>query len=222
MSRPTLEICVDTWEGAWAAAENGADRIELCAALSEGGLTPSRGFMVRAATLPIPVYAMIRPRGGNFDYSRVEEQIMIDDIAQARATGLAGVVIGAGTADGLDTAMLARLSAAAGPMGRTLHRVFDMVTSRDIALDAAARLGFQRILTSGGAATAPDGAAEIARLTARAQGRLSIMPAAGVTANNAPALRAATGAKELHASARDPATGATDPERIRALRAALS
>lgn len=222
MPRPTLEICVDTWAGALAAAENGADRIELCAALSEGGLTPSQGFIARAATLPVPVYAMIRPRGGDFAFSPEDEAIMAADIAVARAAGLAGVVLGAGTSEGLDTSMLARLSAAAEGMGRTLHRVFDTVSNREAALDAAVGLGFERILTSGGAPNAPAGAAEIARLAARTNGRLSLMPGAGVTAENAGALLAATGATELHASARDPATGLTDPARIRRLRAALS
>lgn len=232
-----LEVCVDSVAGLDAAVAGGADRIELCAALSEGGLTPSAGLMHAAAKAPVPVYAMIRPRGGHFCFSAAEAQVMLHDIAAARAAGLAGVVLGAATPAGaLDTALLAQLTAAAGGLGTTLHRVIDTVRDPAQALDQAMALGFERVLTSGGARTAPDGTAQIAQLVAQARGRISIMPGAGVTADTVAELVATTGVQEVHASCRsapsvdarsgllpgDTAGPVTDPGRIGALRRALA
>lgn len=203
-----LEVCVDTIEGAEAAVRGGAGRIELCAALSEGGLTPSAGLMRRAAALPVSVYAMIRPRGGDFRFSPADEAVMAADIEAARAAGLAGVVLGAQGADGgLDAAMLARLSDAAGPLGRTLHRVIDVVPDPIAALDRAVGLGFERVLTSGGAATAAGGAERIARMVRHGGGRIVVMPGAGLTPGNVTQVLDATGANEVHASCSHPLPG---------------
>ncbi len=232
MSRITLEICVDTLEGAEAAVAGGADRIELCAALSEGGLTPSAGLMAAAARLPVPVVAMIRPRGGDFVFSHDEIRIMEADIATARAAGLAGVVLGAATQAGtLDLGLLARLSHAAGPLERTLHRVTDLLPDPLAAVDPAAALGFARILTSGGAATARDGTAKIAEIVRHARGRVSILPGGGISAATLGDLVARTGVTEIHSSCStraepgpfDPPGGLrrTSREAVRALRAAL-
>ena len=163
MERIGLEICVDTLEGARAAEAGGADRVELCAALSEGGLTPSAGLMRAAAGLGIPAVAMIRPRSGLFHFSEDEIGIMLADVECARTTGLAGVVLGVQGADGaLDAAALARLCEAAAGMETSLHRVIDVVPDIFEALEQAIALGFARVLTSGGAAEAPEGEAVIA------------------------------------------------------------
>ncbi|MCT8162021.1 copper homeostasis protein CutC [Pseudoruegeria sp. SHC-113] len=212
-----LEICVDTLAGAYAAFKGGAGRIELCSALSEGGLTPSAGLMQAAAALPVPVYAMIRPRAGLFLFSEAETEIMLADIAAARAAGLAGVVLGVQQADGaLDAARLATLKAAAGDLGTTLHRVIDVVPDPLAALDQAIELGFSRVLTSGAEPLAPDGVGLIAKMVHRAAGRISVMPGCGLTADNIASVLRATGATEAHAAcsgkvAGDPAFSDFDP-----------
>jgi copper homeostasis protein len=146
-----LEICVADAASLEAAIEGGADRIELCSALELGGLTPSPGLMRLAAQAPIPVYAMIRPRAGDFVFSAREGEIMLADIEAVGGAGLAGVVLGASLPDGrLDEALLSRLHGHARGLGTTLHRAFDLVPDRPAALEAAIALGFERILTSGG------------------------------------------------------------------------
>ena len=205
MPRIRLEVCVDTPDNLLLAASGGADRIELCAALNTGGLTPSAGFMRLAATLPMPVHALIRPRGGGFVFSEPELALMEADIAAARAAGLAGVVIGATHTDGtLHTTALRRLLAAAGPLSTTLHRAFDLAPDQQAALETAIDLGFARVLTSGAAPSAPGGAPVLAALIRQAGSRIVILPGGGITPANAPALLAATGATELHASCRSP------------------
>ena len=222
-----LEVCVDTSAGLAAAVEGGADRVELCSALALGGLTPSAGFMAEAAACGVPVLAMIRPRAGDFVWSEAEIVAMEHDIAAARAAGLAGVVLGASLPDGrLDVAVLRRLLHAAtkegdrflrrnrtgavegsgaeflatpGSLDLTLHRCFDLVPDLGNALEEAVALGFRRILTSGGAVTAPAGAARIGALVVLAAGRIGVMAGAGVTAATAPALMA-LGVREFHGS----------------------
>ncbi|WP_428646629.1 copper homeostasis protein CutC [Roseibium sp.] len=200
MSRLPLEVCVDTIEGAFTAAANGADRIELCAALSEGGLTPSAGFMTACAEVPVPVYAMIRPRGGDFCYSEDEKSLMVRDIEAAEKAGLAGVVIGAVTADyELDATFLS--SAIAGTsLPATLHRAFDTLTDLERGVNDAIDLGFERILTSGRATRAELGLTDLAAAVRQSAGRISIMAGSGVTAQNAARILRGTGADELHAS----------------------
>ena len=196
----TLEVCVDSAEGLAAAVEGGADRVELCSALALGGLTPSVGFMGQAASCGVPVMAMIRPRVGDFNWSEAELRAMETDIAAARTSGLAGVVLGASLPDGrLDVGALARLVSVARGLDLTLHRCFDLVPDMDRAVDAAVALGFRRILTSGGEATALAGANRIAALVARAAGRIAIMAGSGVTAANAPGILAAE-VREVHGS----------------------
>lgn len=212
-----LEVCVDTLDGVIAAMNGGAGRVELCSSLSEGGLTPSAGLMQAASALPIPCYAMIRPRCGLFHFSPDEVEIMLADIACARQTGLAGVVLGMqGPDDALDMAVLARLIEAAGPLGKTLHRVVDVVPDPVGAVDQAVQLGFDRVLTSGAQPTAPEGVDMIARMVERANGRLSIMPGCGLTAENVRDVLTQTGAQEAHAACNrkapgDPAFSDFDP-----------
>ncbi len=197
-----LEVCVDDPAGLAAAVEGGADRIELCAALDVGGLTPSPGLMALASRAPVPVYAMIRPRAGAFVFDGDEEAAMVADIEAALTAGLAGVVIGASRNDGcLDTAMLSRLKTVAGNAGVTLHRAFDLVPDMEHALKQAIDLGFERILTSGGQKTAIEGADMIARLNDRAGARIRIMPGSGLRPANIESMLQ-LGIGEVHASCR--------------------
>lgn len=195
-----IEVCAATPESIAAAVAGGAGRIELCSALELGGLTPSAGLMRQAAGCGLPVFAMIRPRAGDFCWSAAEMDLMCDDIATARAAGMAGVVLGASRADGrLHRAALARLVAAAHGMGLTLHRCFDLTPDRAEAVEMAVALGFHRILTSGHALRAEEGLAALAEVQRLAAGRLSVMAGSGVTAANA-ARFTALGLRELHAS----------------------
>jgi copper homeostasis protein len=201
MRRILLEVCVDDAAGLAAAAEGGADRLELCAALEVGGLTPSRGLMARAAALDIPVLAMIRPRAGDFVYDAATLDVMRADIDAVREAGLAGVVLGASRLDGrLDEDALAALTTHAAGLEVALHRAFDLVPDPMEALETAVSLGFARILTSGGRLTALEGAETIAAVTRAAAGRLSIMPGSGVRLDTVPELLARTGVHEVHAS----------------------
>jgi len=200
----TLEICVDTPAGLSAAIAGGADRIELCSALSVGGLTPSPGLMALAANAPIPVHAMIRPRAGDFVFSAPEIAAMEADIDAARNAGLPGVVLGATRPDGaLDTQTLARLIARAKPLDLTLHRAFDLAPDFPRAVEDAIALGFNRILTSGGAPRAIDGLENLKRIIAHAAGRIAIMPGSGITPETAASFLA-LGITDLHASASRP------------------
>ncbi len=209
--KPLLEVCVDDPAGLAAAIEGGADRIELCAALSVGGLTPSPGFMTHAGRSPIPVHALIRPRTGDFVFSADDLRVMVDDVGAARSAGLAGVVIGALRPDGrLDIGALEALIAAAEGMDLTLNRAFDLARDQEEALETAVRLGFSRILTSGGARTAVEGLPRLERLANRAARRLSIMPGSGVRPETVDALLSLPGVFELHASCSEPVT-VTDP-----------
>ncbi|KQV84077.1 copper homeostasis protein CutC [Rhizobium sp. Root1220] len=209
-----LEVCVDSRQGLAAAIEGGASRIELCAALELGGLTPVAGLMKAAAAAPIPVYAMIRPHAGAFVFDAADEAAMMADIDAVRAFGLAGVVIGANRADGtLDLPLIHRLKSHAAGLGSTLHRAFDLVPDADAALEQAVELGCERILTSGCVPKAIDGLDILARLSRKAAGRISIMPGSGVRPANVAEVLRATGAAEVHASCSTPAAS-LDPRAV--------
>ncbi len=211
-ARILLEVCVDTPAGLAAAIAGGADRIELCAALALQGLTPAPGLMAIAAQAPIPIYPMIRPRNGDFCYDAGDLDAIRRDIDAVRAYGLAGVVIGANLPDGqLDLPALEQLVAHAQGLGLTLHRSFDLVPDQAVALEAAVALGFERILTSGGALTAEAGAEAIAALVEQAAGRIAILAGAGVRPSNVADLVRRTGVREVHGSFGGPVPGA-DPD----------
>lgn len=196
-----LEVCVDTLEGAQAAIDGGAGRIELCSSLSEGGLTPSAGFMRAAAILPVPCFAMIRPRCGLFGFTDIEADVMMSDIEAAREAGLAGVVLGAQTVEGhLDQKLLKRLVNAATGMGKTLHRVVDVVPDPVSAIEQAIDLGFERVLTSGAQPSAPDGVQLIRQLVEKFKDQISIMPGCGLTPENVGRVVTMTGVSEVHAA----------------------
>lgn len=200
-----VEICVDSLAGLEAALDGGADRIELCSALSLGGLTPTPGLIAAARAACVPIMAMIRPREGDFVWSTAEVALMCDEIAAIRVAGLAGVVIGASLSDGrLDEAALARLVDAAQGLDITLHRAVDLCPDPVAAVGAAARLGIGRILSSGGAVCAVDGLDRLEGMVLAAGDRVSIMPGAGVTPQNAPGIVARLGVREIHASCSDP------------------
>jgi copper homeostasis protein len=212
-ARVRLEVCVDTPAGLAAALAGGADRIELCAALDLGGLTPAPGLMAQAAASGCETLAMIRPRAGDFVYEPRDLDAMRRDIDAARAAGLTGVVLGASRPDGaLDAAALAALVAHAAGLELALHRAFDVVPELSEALEAAIALGFARILTSGGRPTAAEGGEAIASLVAQARGRIAIMAGAGLTPANVADVARRTGVSEVHASCRaptlEPRTGA--------------
>jgi copper homeostasis protein len=199
-----LEICVDTADGLAAAIAGGADRIELCSALSIGGLTPPPSLIALAAQARVPVFAMVRPRDGDFVYTKAEtEQMHMDLAALAQAGGmLRGFVTGANRPDGsLDAGLLGPLLAARGGLAATLHRAFDLVPDPFAALEQAIDLGFARILTSGLAPTAAEGVELIAELTQRAGGRIIVMPGGGIRPDSVRDLVARTGSVEVHASA---------------------
>lgn len=204
--RVAVEICVDDVEGALAAEREGADRIELCAALSEGGLTPSLGLarVVLDRVRRVGVHVMVRPRGGDFLVGDAELEVMLADIralcALPRAPAVSlGLVFGALTPDHrVDRETLARLMAACGPVPVTFHRAFDLVPDPAAALDLLRALGVRRVLTSGGAPTAEAGTAALARLVERARDDIAILAGGGVRAWNARALVDRTGVREIH------------------------
>src|SRR5213080_2027161 len=171
-----FEVCADSVAGVLAAQRAGADRVELCSGLFEGGITPSAGLLVAtAAVAEIPVMVLIRPRGGDFCYDEHERRAMITDIAMARETGAAGVVIGALSADGnVDVELCAELIRAADGMEITFHRAFDLARDPFAALEAVISLGAQRLLTSGQDRSALDGAELIKQLVQRAGDRLIV------------------------------------------------
>lgn len=203
--RVILEVCVDTPAGLAAAIAGGADRIELCSALALQGLTPAPGLMAIAATAPIPIYPMIRPRNGDFVYGARDLDAMRRDIDAVRGAGLAGVVIGANRASGeLDAEALAMLVAHARGLGVTLHRAFDLTPDPVAALETAVELGFERILTSGCALSAMAGAGTITALVEQAAGRIAILAGGGVNPSNVAELVARTGVREVHGSCSGP------------------
>ena len=198
--RYLLEISVEAGEAALAAQRGGADRIELCGNLSIGGVTPSFEVMrtVRQQ-LHIPIFAIIRPRGGGFVYSGGESAEMKHSIAEAKRARMDGVVLGILTKDRLvDIERTRELVAIARPLPATFHRAFDDCVNLYEALEDVMQTGASRILTSGGAKTALEGAAPLAELVAAAGNRITIVPGAGISASNIARVVKETGAREFH------------------------
>lgn len=203
-----LEVCIDTPAAIAVAALGGADRIEVCAALALGGLTPSSGLVAAAVASGVPVMAMIRPRPGGFDYDDAALAVMADDIDRVAALGVAGIVVGALAGAALDAGalemLIARARAAGGRRGRavqtTLHRAIDLCADPLAAVEQAVALGFDHVLSSGGAPTAVEGADMLRAMRRIAAGRCAIVAGAGVTPDNVRALVATTGVAAVHAS----------------------
>jgi copper homeostasis protein len=226
MKRYLLEAVVDSLEAALAAEAAGADRLELCAALELGGLTPGMGLM-RAVCghVGIPVHVLVRTCGGAFTCTDGEYETLLLDVVAAREAGASGIVAGILQADGrIDVPRMARLTAVAAPLPVTFHRAFDRVADREQALADLLATGCHRLLSSGFAASAAEGAANLQWLRTHGDGWLVVVPGGGVTADNVADLAASTEAIEFHFSAI--AKGADGhwapvPDKVRAIRAAL-
>ncbi len=199
-----LEVAVFNVHSALLAAAAGAHRLELCENPLDGGTTPSYGTLktVREKT-EIPVFPIIRPRGGDFLYNDVEFETILRDVQLCKELQFEGVVIGALNADGtVDTNRTLQLVQLAYPMEVTFHRAFDRAKDPLLALEAIIACGCSRILTSGQVPNAWDGRDLIKQLVTQADERIIIMPGSGVRSNNIKALADYTGAVELHSSAR--------------------
>jgi copper homeostasis protein len=191
-----IEAAVESLDAALAAAAGGASRIELCTDLAHGGTTPDLNLL--KAQLPIPVFALVRPRAGDFVYTDAEHRTMLEQIVQAKRGGAHGIVTG-----DLSLDRTRDLIAAARPLPVTFHRAFDVFPDRPEALERLISLGVERVLTSGGAPTAPEGAAQIRRLVVQARDRIAILPGGGINADNVARLVRDTGVREVHFSVRE-------------------
>lgn len=237
MAKILLEVCVDDPAGLTEAIAGGADRIELCAALALGGLTPTLGLMQLAAQSGALCYPIIRPRSGDFTYTVAEVEVMRADIRAARQAGLKGVVLGASHRDGrLNEAVLRVLLDEAAELDTTLHRCIDLTPNKPEAVATAKALGFRRILTSGGALTAAGGTETLAAMMQTAGDSLIIMPGSGVSLETLPKLTPLA-FREIHASCASPLPSGgqarafgfqsgsekrTDRTKVAALKAALA
>ena len=199
-----MEVCANSVSSAIEAQLGGAVRVEFCASLTEGGTTPSYAQIAMAKKmLDIQVFSIIRPRGGDFLYSDLEFEMMKEDIRLCKSLNCEGVVTGILTKEGeVDIERCAELVELAKPMQVAFHRAFDMVADMEKALEDIIALGFVRILTSGGKATALEGAEKLSELIKLAGDRISIMPGAGVSEHNIAEIISISGAKVFHASAR--------------------
>lgn len=199
----TVEICVEGVDGLVAAQDGGADRAELCASLLEGGITPSLGTVKAAlAVAKIPFHVIIRPRGGDFLYSELEFQSMLEDVTACRDLGVAGVVIGCLTPEGtIDEVRTKALVDAARPMKVTNHRAFDMTRDVDEAIEALIRCGVDRVLTSGQQDTAELGVPTMAKSVEAAKGRIRIMACGGLNAQNIAGIYTRTHVDDVHFAA---------------------
>jgi copper homeostasis protein len=201
-----LEICTDSCEGAQIAQAAGASRIELCTGLREGGTTPSPALISHVcASVTIQVYVLIRPRSGDFLYNHKDFEIMKSDIYYCAEAGCDGIVIGILRPDGsidkercLELVQMAQIYS----MGVTFHRAFDRSNDLFQAMEDCIDIGCERILTSGGYNTAPEGAEIIRQLIEKANDRIIIMPGAGITPENAGDIIRKTGLQEIHGTFR--------------------
>ena len=199
-----LEIAVFNIASALAAEKAGADRIELCENPYDGGTTPSYGTLkIAKEKIKIPVFPIIRPRGGDFLYSEIEFEIMQKDISLCKELGFEGVVIGLIQVDGnIDEIRTKALVDLAYPMEVTFHRAFDRAINPLVSLETIIRCGCQRILTSGQTPNAWDGKDLIKQLIEQGQDRIIIMPGSGIRSNHIKEMLSFTGAIEIHSSAR--------------------
>lgn len=199
----TFEVCLQSVDGAVAAEQGGAQRVELCAALVEGGITPSLGTLQACRdAVDIEIMAMIRPRGGDFKYSDRELESMAYDIEQCKRIGVTGVVFGMLEESGkVARSQVQALLEIARPLSVTFHRAFDVSADPFAALDTLIDLGVNRVLTSGQAATVPEGLDLIRQLVERSAGRIGILPGCGITPENVAEVIRRTGVKEFHATA---------------------
>jgi copper homeostasis protein len=211
---PLVEAAVDTLQSALSAERAGAGRIELCAGLNDAGTTPSAGLIAACANrCRIPVFVLIRPRGGSFVYSNAEFEIMMRDVDAAKSLGATGIVSGALGATGkIDVEQVRALVRAAAGLPVTFHRAFDFTPNLAEALEALVEAGVTRILTSGGANTALEGASRISALVMQAGERVTLIAAGGIRESNVREVLTLTGVSEVHARISS-IVGGTDPLR---------
>ena len=195
-----VEACVDSVASCVAAERGGAMRVELCDALFDGGTTPSAGMIAACKTaVSIPVFVMIRPRGGGFVYSNEERDVMRRDVIAARELGADGFAIGGLRSDAtVDVGLVHSLVNIAGDLPVTFHRAFDFTPDLEQSLELLAGAGVSRILTSGGAPTAAEGASVIAELVRKAGSRLTVIAGGGIRENNVRRLVSESGVREVH------------------------
>ena len=200
----TLEICAGTLRSVLNAQEGGANRVELCDNLSEGGTTPSFGMIKTCISLlNIPVFPIIRPRGGDFVYSDQEFEVMKQDVFCCTELGCEGVVFGILRPDGsIDMERCAELVSTAGDMQLTFHRAFDRCSDRKNGLEDIISMGFHRILSSGGMDYAEEAIPELKQLIKQAKDRISIMPGSGINNKNLLKIAREAGAFEFHSTAK--------------------
>lgn len=206
MENYQFEVCANSVESCFAAQAGGADRVELCAGIPEGGTTPSYGdiFIAREALTKTRLHVIIRPRGGDFLYSPTEQRIMLKDIDNARRLEADGVVFGCLTAEGdIDLPLMKQLMEAAQGMSVTFHRAFDVCRNPQKALEDIIGLGCQRILTSGQQPTAEQGIPLLKELHQQAAGRITLLAGCGVNELNIARIARETGIHEFHFSARE-------------------
>lgn len=193
------EACVGNYVEAVLAEKKGANRIELCDNLLQDGTTPSFGTIKKVINdVKVPVMVIIRPRGGNFEYSKDEADIMLEDIRISKELGAYGVVIGALKGDKIDLELTKKMVEAAKPLSITFHMAFDSVSNKKEAIDFLVSLKVDRVLTKGGNSNAMEGKDSLKGLVEYAENRISIMPGKGVTKENRDYLLKYTGAKEIH------------------------
>ena len=198
--KPLIEICLESVESVIAAEKGGADRVELCSDLFEGGLTPTIGTVKTALKKSnIKINVMIRPRGGDFCYSDEEFEVMLEDVRALKDTGVNGIVFGILTPEGdVDIVRSKELIELARPLPVTFHREFDMTRDPYKSLEDLINLGVDRVLTSGQEATVPEGADLLEELVKIAGDRIIVMPGCGITERNFPKLQEKIKAKEYH------------------------
>lgn len=213
--RVRVEACVDSVASALAAERGGASRVELCDALFDGGTTPSAGMIAACKEgVSIPVFVMIRPRGGGFVYSEEERDVMRRDIAIARELGADGIVSGGLLPNGdIDAELTGMLVEAAHGLPVTFHRAFDLTPDLEASLESLASVGVQRVLTAGGASTAAEGASALATLVQRAGSRIVVMAGGGVREENVRELLSISGVREVHVRLTRLTCGASPPAR---------
>ena len=200
MSKILLECCVGSVESAVNAELGGAGRVELCSALELGGVTPSSAVIRLAREkIGVPLFVLIRPRGGDFHYSPLEVEVMKTDIAAARDLGADGIVLGILREDGnVDVERTAELIEAAGGASITFHRAFDSTPDPLAALETLRELGVNRVLTTGGADRAEESLTGLEKLAEAAAGRIGILPGGGINHENCRRIIEQTGAREIH------------------------